>query len=227
SLGGASQLIPALIHLGYSYGQFGDYTQAIATLQEGLSAVVRSPNKRFEAYLLLNLADIQRYRDTFHETLENYHRALERLRHSEPSLRCTILAHFSTLHRWQGNLPEAVYLAEQAFDLSAKHNFRMEANVAQIALWAARAEAGTPDQSLQNLEQIAEDLGNQHEQFALLRALGLCAFVSLLISDKTAASRNLRAAFELALALGTTQPLLSEVLHAPLLESFLNANAKQ
>ncbi len=227
SLGSAGPLAAALNNLGYYYNQFGDYKQAMVALQEGLNAIERVPNRRSESYLLLNLADAHRNRGAFDEARQGYHQALDVLGNSEPALRCTILTNVSTLHRWQGQLSEAVALADEAAALAVKHQISMESSAAQMVLWAARAECGEAEQALVALEQIADELNRKGEQFALLQALGLCASVAVMLSRKPAVEGHLQAALKLAATIGTAQPLVVEILHAPPLEAYIRHNGSR
>src|SRR5262249_51976622 len=142
----------------------------------------------------------------FEEAQNHYQKSLDLLKDNEPSLRALILTNFSNLRRWQGSLSEAISLAEQASELAESHNISLEINNAQAALWTARAELGESEQALSHLEQIADNLREKQEYFALLRTLGLCACVGALTSDHARALRHLQAAFELAVEMGTTHP---------------------
>jgi DNA-binding SARP family transcriptional activator len=227
SLGGAGSLAAALVNLGYYYGQLSDYKQAIATLQEGLSAIARFPNRRIESYLLLNLGDVKRNQGSFSEAARLYGRTLELLGDGEPSLQCTVLSSLSTLYRWDGNLSESIVLAQQAVALADRLSIHMEGSVARIALIAARAQMERADNTrdlAEALATITQDLRERRENFALLPALALCAQVALQESDTQAAASYLQSAVDLARQIGTTQPLVLEIIRAPRLEQFLNAH---
>ncbi len=225
SLGGAGSLAAALVNLGYYYGHLGDYRQAAATLQEGLSTVARFPNRRIESYLLYNLGNVQRYQGAFREAAPLYLRALELLGDSEPALQSTILSNLSTLRRWEGNLADAITLAERAADVADRLNIHMEGCVARVQLIAAQALTGNAQRIAGSLEQVVQDLRERQENFALLQALALCALVALLIGDIPGAHGHLASATALAKQIGTTQPLVIEILHNPALEDFLRAHA--
>ncbi len=221
SLGGAEQLAVVLNNLGYYYCQFGDYVHAAATLQEALSAIGRSPNRRVETYLLQNLADIQRNRGSFDEALRLYYKALELLGDSEPILECSILTSLTTLWRWQNRPDQSIPLAEKALELATRHAAPMPVSTALLALWMARAQLGQPEQAMIHLQTTADDLQVRGEEHALLQALGLCAHTAILAGNRADAQRYLDSGLELALKIGTTQPLLCEVQYSPSIESVI------
>src|SRR5581483_4416991 len=115
-----------------------------------------------------------------------YNQALNAVGDSEPSLTCTILCGISTLHRWQEQIPEAIAAAQTADRLARKHNIGMEGRTARLALWAACTHDHSPDEVLQQLDQIAAELEMQQERFPLLQALGLCAQAAMLASQPPA-----------------------------------------
>jgi LuxR family maltose regulon positive regulatory protein len=227
SLGGAGPLALALNSLGYAYHQLNDYKHAVAALQEGLSAIARFPNRRAESYLLFNLADVRRDQGQMEDALNLYNQGLNAVGDSEPSLACTILCGISTLHRWQQQIPEAIAAAQEADRLARKQGIGNEARIARLALWAARAHSDEPDQALHELEQLARELEEQQERFALLQGLGLCAHVALIARRPDITEQYLDRASQLGKALGTTAPLAIEVLHSPSLEAFIRQKARQ
>lgn len=224
ALGGSSALAAALNILGFYYVQLGDYNQALTALQEGLSSLALVQNRRYESYLLMNLGNVQRNRGAYSEALSLYRRASEIAGDSEPSLRCTMLSHQSTLYRWQGNFTEAIAYAEKAVDLAEQHGIAMEGAIARMLLLTACAQQGKTDGVLADLEQIVMSLQRYGEMFAMLQGLGLCAHVAMLVNDTEAAHRHLQAAVKHAEKLGTVQPLLLEILHASALENFLQSS---
>jgi tetratricopeptide (TPR) repeat protein len=135
-------LAQALNNLGYHYHQCGDYVQAHATFQEGLSVIARAQSHRTESYLLWSLGDLQRDRGGFEEAVGNYNLSLELIGANEPSLRCNVLTSLAVLRRWQGNYYDAALLANEALILANAHNLAYEELGAKIALWAARAHMG-------------------------------------------------------------------------------------
>jgi LuxR family maltose regulon positive regulatory protein len=224
AMGGASALAAALNILGYYYGQLGDYQQALTALQEGLGVLARFPSRRYECYLLLNLGDVQRNRGAYTEAASLYRRALDMLGDGEPSLRCTILSNYSTLQRWQGNLLEALRLADEASMLAERHEIKMEGLTARMLSLVAQAQNGSPDQMmpiLAELEQTVIDLQKRGEQFATLTGYIHCAHVALLTGSRAAAYRHIRSGMERAASVGTTHPLAVEVLHSSMLEELL------
>ncbi|HLY26437.1 MAG TPA: tetratricopeptide repeat protein [Aggregatilineales bacterium] len=221
SLGGAEQLAAALNNLGYYYSQLGDYLHAASTIQEGLGALARSPSPRIETYLLENLADIQRNRGAFDEARALYHRTIELLGDGEPTHQANILANLATLYRWENKPGQAISPAERALDLAMRHAAYSSVNVATLALWMARACLGQADEALPKIQAVAEDFDARREENPLLRALGLCAHVALLAGQRSDAQHYLDRGLELALKIGTTQPLLCEVQFVPELEAVL------
>jgi LuxR family transcriptional regulator, maltose regulon positive regulatory protein len=223
SLGSAGLLALALNNLGYHYHQHGDYQQAMATFQEGLSVIARVPNRRAESYLLWSLGDLQRDRGALIEALQLYNKALELLGSSEPSLRCSLLVSSSVLHRWQGNLPDAISLASEAITLAETHHIALEGATAQAAFWTAQAQLGQAAESLNELQAIADNLKQQGTPIELVQVLGLCAQVAMLCSDKQLAEQYLESAARFALDMGSAQPLAAEILHGTTLESIIIA----
>lgn len=219
SLGSASALALALNNLGFYYHLSGDYDQALSTLQEGLSVVARVPNKRAESYLLWSIGDLYRDRGAFDEAMRFYHKALELIGLSEPSLRAAILISAATLRRWQNRLSDAASLAESTLALAAKHGLALEAVTAQANLWTARAQTGDPGQALGHLRDVVTSLNEQGERFELVRVSGLCAHVALRCGQPAIADRYLQSGLDLAKEVGSTQPLVTETLHTPLLDA--------
>ncbi len=227
SLGGAASLALALTNLGYAYHQLGDFEHAVAVLQEGLSAIARFPNRRAEGYLMFNLGDVRRDQGEMEAALDLYNQALNAVGDSEPSLTCTILCGISTLHRWQEQIPEAIAAAQTADRLARKHNIGMEGRTARLALWAACTHDHSPDEVLQQLDQIAAELEMQQERFPLLQALGLCAQAAMLASQPETSELYLDRAVQLARSINTFTPLAIEILHLPALESCIRQKARK
>jgi LuxR family maltose regulon positive regulatory protein len=225
SLGGAGALALALNNLGYYYHQRSDYDQAISTLQEGLSIATRVSDRRAEGHLLWSLGDIQRDLGVFDEALRMYDQALALLGGSEPSPHSAILVSASTLRRWQGELREAVLLAEEASGLASAHDIALENATARAAFWAARAQLGEAAEALGHLETVAAALDEQGARFELTWVLGLCAHVGLLCSDPPSAQRYLQSALRVAQGVGSAQSLAAEVAHTPALETLVTDSA--
>ena len=123
-LGSTGALALALNNLGFHYHQHSNYQEALTTFQEGLSLVTRVPNQRTESYLLWSMADLQRDRGAFSESLDLYNRALELTGKSEPELRASILISMANLHRWQNNIRQADQYATDASALADQHKLR-------------------------------------------------------------------------------------------------------
>jgi len=141
-------------------------------------------------------------------------------------LRCTLLTNLSTLHRWQRNFSEAATLADEALGLALHHQAGLEGHAARMALLAVYAQQNQVPkaQIREELDQIITELRHSAEDFALLSCMGLCAQVAILDGDRLAASQHLRSALLQADKLGTTQPLVTEILHSAELESFVEEN---
>ena len=224
SLGSPSPLAFALNNLGYYYHRCGDYQQALFTLEEGISVVTRISDKRAEGYLLWSLGDLKRDLGAFNEALRLYHKALEHTGTSEPSLRCSILINSSTLKRWQGKIQEAISLAEEARVLAQQHSLAVEENLASAAFWVGQAQHADPQSSLLQIEAIATNLRENNADFELVRVLGLAAYTALLCQNFSAARTHFEAAVTLAESVGSNLPIVTEVVHTPALEVFVNAN---
>jgi LuxR family maltose regulon positive regulatory protein len=224
SMGSPSTLTIALTNLGYYYHRCGDYQQALLTLEEGISTIARVSDKRAEGYLLWTLGDLKRDLGAFSEALRLYHKALELTGNSEPSLRCSLLINASILRRWQGKIHEAVSLAEEGERLARSHSLALEAELAQAARWAAQAQSDDPRESLAHLQAIAAELQNKNAHFELLRVISLCVQAALLSANTTVARECLDAALELAISVGSSLPLVTEVVHTPGLETFVTGH---
>jgi DNA-binding SARP family transcriptional activator len=72
-----------------------------------------------------------------------------------------------------------------------------------------------------HLQITVDDLKVRREEHALLQALGLCAHTAILAGNRAEAQRYLDSGLELALKIGTTQPLLGEVQYSPQIESVI------
>jgi DNA-binding SARP family transcriptional activator len=224
SLGSPSPLAFALNNLGYFYHRCGDYQQALFTLEEGVSVVTRISDKRAEGYLLWSLGDLKRDLGAFNEALRLYHKALELTGTSEPALRCSILINSSTLKRWQGKIQEAIALAEEARGLAQQHSLAVEENLANAAFWVGKAQEGDPQSALPHIEAIAVKLRENNADFELLRIIGFAAYVALLSEDISAARDHFETAVGLAESVGSTLPIVTEILHTPALNVFVSAN---
>jgi LuxR family maltose regulon positive regulatory protein len=221
SLGNAGTLALALNNLGYYYHRGSDYRQAMLTFQEGLSVVAKLPNRRAESYLLWSLGDLQRDQDAWNEALQAYDKSLDLIGDSEPALRSSILTSISTLHRWREQFAEAISVARESATLADKHNLALESVVAQAAVWAACAQIGQAEEALNRLDEIAASLQKQSAKFDLIRVWGLCAHAALLGSDTRTAEYYLQSACRLAQEIGSSQPLVAEIVHTPLLETLV------
>ncbi len=227
SLGSTGALALALNNLGYTYHRAGEYERAMATFQEGLGIVAKVSDRRAESYLLWSMGDVLRDLEDYERALQLYDKALELIGDSEPHLRCSILVNASTLRRWQGMLNDSASLAEEALALAHAHNVALESATAQGALWAARAQLGDTQIALEHLTQTADALREQGAGFELVHMLALSAHVALLASDPPTARRMLGSAIEVADNGGSLQPLVPEVVHSPLLNTFVHEHERQ
>ena len=223
SLGSPSTLASALNNLGYYYHLDNNYDQALATFQEGLSIVAKVPNKRVESALLWSLGDVKRDQGAFEEALRLYNGSLGLMGKSEPWMRSAVLVSSSTLRRWQGKIQESVLLAERALSLADAHQLATQKSTAEAALWVARALLNEAEQAETNLETVVADLRSQDGRLKLVWVLALCAHVALLRDDCPAADQYIEQAMQEAEQEGSTQPLVAEIAHSPLLEGHINS----
>lgn len=224
SLASQGALALALNNLGCHYHQHSDYDQALKTLHEGLSVVARGTNRRAETYLLWSLGDVQRDRGNFDEARQLYAKALELLDENEPPLRCAVLMSMSALRRWQGHFTQAAQLANEAGELAEKHDLRLEKPVAQMHLWAARANLGRMGEALTHLEKIASALRENSQTVELAQALILCGLAAQRCGSTPQAKTFVQASLLAARDLWSMQPLAAEVFHTPTLQSLLTSD---
>jgi LuxR family maltose regulon positive regulatory protein len=228
NMGGASAMALALNNLGYYHHQRSDYRQALATFEEGLEVVAGFQYRHSECYLLWSLGDLKRDLGLFEEARRLHDRALELLpADGEPDLHSAILTSGAILRRWEGQIEEAILVAEEASQVAADHDITLEWNMAEAALWASRAYQGEIEEALDHLRNIVEDLHRQGARFELVGVLGVCALVSLLDSDAQAAASYLQRAHKVAQEIGSAQPLAAEVEHSPLLKEFVSKGLDQ
>jgi len=219
-LGSATGLAQALNNLGYYYHQHSNYRQALATLQEGLNAIASVSHRRIESYLLWSLGDLKRDLRDFDEAERHYARALSLVEPgSDPNLRASILISSAMMRRRLGRYDEAVLIAKEALTLANHHSAAFEAAMARAALWAARGHQGEVERAIDELELVIEELSELGARFELMAVLGVCASLSLLLEDRELATHYYQAAIDLALEVGTAQPLAVEVEVTPALES--------
>jgi DNA-binding SARP family transcriptional activator len=128
------------------------------------------------------------------------------------------------LKRWQGKIQEAISLAEEAQLLAQQHGLAVEENLASAAFWVAQAQNGNPQLALVQIEAIAINLWENSADFELLRVLGLAAYLAILSQDVSAARIHFEAAVALAETVGSTLPIVTEVVHTPALKVFVYAN---
>lgn len=216
--GGQAALALALNNLGYHYHQQSDYADALSTLREGTSLAARTFDVRVEGYLLWSLGDVLRDVSLFDEARTAYDRALRLVTTDhEPHLAVGLMVSKSTLLRWQGELEEAIMLAERAHRLAG--NIALEGTRASAARWAARAQLGAAKQALDGLQAAAAEFIRQGAGSELARVWGMCAGASLLCGDRAAARDFLRRAEAAAASVGSGQLLAAEIGWTPGLES--------
>lgn len=220
TLGSSTLLTHALNDLGYHYHQQGDYLEAFASLQEGLSAIAPLQNRRVESYLLWSLGDLQRDLAVFDEAMQLYSRALEFTGNREPTLRCNILLSMSTLHRWRGEVEDAISCADEASNIAVAHQLKLEQTLAQAAYWAAQPNH-LPDQ----LAVLAQNLTDQSAYSEAAQVWAIKAQISLANNQPRYVDNHLNAALQLLKNRGNLQPVIAEIVHAPALDAYVQANA--
>ncbi len=215
----------ALNNLGYHYHQCGDYMQALATFEEGLSVIARAQSNRTESFLRWSLGDLQRDRGGFEEAVGNYNLSLELIGANEPSLRADVLISLSVLRRWQGNYYDAALLANEAVILATAHNLVYEELNSKVALWAARAHMGEVVTASKEIDEALVALNRLNAKTEAATTRMICAHLALLRFDKTSAERSLSEALKAIQAGAGMQGAISEIMHTPLLETFVARNA--
>ena len=131
------------------------------------------------------------------------------------------------MRRWQGETQEAVYFAEEALDLADRHGVALGGAVARATLWAARALAGESRAARSQLEEVITDLEQLGARYELIGVLGMQARVALLDRDERAAEQALKSALRLTREVGSVQPLVAEIGHTPILESFVKSRSDE
>jgi LuxR family transcriptional regulator, maltose regulon positive regulatory protein len=210
----------ALNNLGYYCRLQGDYQQAFQAFQEGLMHVSQATNPRAEGYLLGSFADLLRDVGSFKRAHQLYKKCIELIGYDEPSLRVSVMTSLSTMRRWQGRWDDAADMANEAVELAMARGLENERQIALASLWVARANQGQATAALDALLEVREKLQQQHIQIEVVKVSGLCAHVALLRSDTLAAENFLRAAAQSAQS-SVIQPLVGEVMHTPILQSFV------
>lgn len=209
-------LAQALNNLACHFYDTNHYEEARATFEEGLSIVAHVPHIRAECYLSWSAGNLKRDLGHFSEALTLYSRVLTRLSdRSAPTLQSGVLISISTAWRWQDNTAQAIMLAEEALAIADMHDLTYEHNLAKAALWSSRAQL-EPQEALNNLRVIAGTLENA--KLKLLGVLGVCADVSLRLSDSSSAETFLESALCVARQLKTAQPFVAEVVNSASLD---------
>jgi LuxR family maltose regulon positive regulatory protein len=226
SLGSPSTVALALNNLGYFYHLNGDYEQSIATFREGLRIISSVPNKRAESGLLWSFGDVRRDQGAFEEAIRLYNHALGLVGSGEPVVRCEVIISSSTLKRWQGDLNEAVSLAERALSLSNVHEIALGRALAHAALWAARSQLGEAAEALDQFDAVLTDLDEQDARAKLVWVHALRANAALLLNDNRAAESAIEAALHVAHEGGSTQPLVAEIAHSAMLRQYITNSPK-
>jgi LuxR family maltose regulon positive regulatory protein len=221
SLGSPSTVAEALNNLGYFYHLNGDYEQSISTFKEGLRIISAVPDKRAESALLWSFGDVRRDQGAFDEAIRLYNHALGLVGNGEPVIRCGVIISSSTLRRWQGDMNEAVALAERALSLSTTHEIALHRALAQAALWAARSHLGDGAVALDKLDSVLEDLYEQDAHSKLVWVHALRANAALLVGETRTAENAIESALQVAREVGSVQPLVAEIAHSPLLERYV------
>jgi len=225
SLGGAGALALALNNLGYYYHQRSDYEQALATYQEGLSAIAQIQDRRAESYLRWSLGDLLRDLGNFDAALGLYSRALDLTSVShEPRLRCSILVSAAALYRWRRKVHQAVATAEQAHAIAQEYRLGFERALASANLWAARAVLDLAGEALTQLDRVLDELHAQGARYEMLGVLTMRSAVCLLSGDLAGAEHSLHQACDMAHEVGSAQPVAAEIFHTPALSEWVAAH---
>ena len=213
-----------LNNLGYHQYLVGEYQESRKTLNEALQNAQRVPETRAESSVLWTLGDLQRDQGAFEEAAALYHKSLFLMGDSEPFLKAATLVSFANLRRWQGNLPEAQKLARDAKAIAEQHNLHWELQLATLALHAIGIEQGDLAGRAQQLEAIVNEW-KIHPAPQLAQVLGLAAYASLLNDDAGTAHQYLKSAVTNTSHPANLQPLVAEVVHTPLLKTFVSHHA--
>jgi LuxR family maltose regulon positive regulatory protein len=224
SLGSPSTMAAALNNLGYFYHLNGNYEQSISTFKEGLRIISAVPNKRAESALLWSFGDVRRDQGAFDEAIRLYNHALGLVGNGEPVIRCGVIISSSTLKRWQGDMNEAVALAERALSLSDTYEIALHRALAQAALWAARSQLGDAAVALDRLDLVLEDLYEQDAHSKLVWVHALRANAALLLGENKWAESAIESALKVAQEGGSVQPLVAEIAHSSLLEQYVTSS---
>ena len=219
--GNAKDLLAPLNNLGYSYHLFGEYEESLRAFQEGLEIAARVNETRDASYLYSGVADLHRDRGNFGEAIAFYQKALRTVSTHEPALRCVTLVNFATLRRWQDNLEEAETLAHEAAQLAEQHGLLVEKMRAQVCIAALRALRGEPTNAQDELAALAEALRRRSAPIQSAHAVVLEAYAALMSGNSFAAHALLKSATEDILHETILQPGVAEIVHAPLLRSFV------
>lgn len=224
SLGSPSTVAAALNNLGYFYHLNGDYEQSISTFKEGLRILSAVPNKRAESALLWSYGDVRRDQGAFEEAIRLYNHALGMVGNGEPVIRCGVIISSSTLKRWQGDLNEAIVLAERALSLSNSYEIALHRALAEAALWGARSQLGDPMLAIEKLDAVLEDLYDQDAYSKLVWVHALRAHAALLLGETRMAENAIDAALKAVQDSGSVQPLVAEIAHSALLKQYITGS---
>ncbi|MFN8528435.1 MAG: BTAD domain-containing putative transcriptional regulator [Anaerolineae bacterium] len=221
AMGSILLLSQALNDLGYHYHQHGDYAEAFAAFQEGLSVTARIQNRRIEGYLLWSMGDLQRDLGSFDEAKALYHQALSFAGTREPGLRANVLLSLSTLHRWQGQVENALSLAEEGLTLTRAHQLALEQSNAEFCYWAARMISDSPASSVEALNDLVDKFTAQRMNAEAAQALAVCAYGNIRLGNQPAALTQLNAAAQLLKRGGSMQGFSAEIVHTAKLDQFV------
>src|SRR5690606_14530404 len=108
---------------------------------------------------------------------------------------------------------------KEALTLANHHSAAFEAALGRAALWAARGHQGEVERAIDELELVSEEWSELGARFEWMAVRGVSATLSLLLVDWELAGHYYQAAIDLALEVGTAQPLAVEVEVTPALES--------
>jgi DNA-binding SARP family transcriptional activator len=164
---------------------------------------------------------VRRDQGAFDEAIRLYNHALGLVGSGEPVVRCEVIISSSTLKRWQGDLNEAVSLAERALTLSNDHEIALHRALAQAALWAARSQLGETAEALDQFDVVLADLDEQDARAKLVWVHALRANAALMLGDTRLAESAVEAALRVAHEGGSIQPLVAEIAHSTMFKQYI------
>ena len=228
-LGKSGGLATALNNQGYYFYLLGNYAQARRVFEEGLTIAIQTHSIRAEGYLHWSLGDLDRDLNHCEAALAHYHRGLDITRNQDPFLECAMFNSLSMLYRWQGNLEDALNLAQKAQTLAEKHQLTLEVVKAQAntLLMNAWSWSGDREDVAWQIDQLVSSLDHNQNPIELMQILGQQAIIALLNNRLTDAYRAIETALCLIPGNPICHPLVVEALHAPDLKRLIQRYAQK